>query len=99
MQVGYSMNLLSENSHICMARSNILRTSITSTVDSLILRNLYIRMFEGQLLKIGSVTSDVLFFIIIIFFSFATGWLCLPCFSSKNKIQNDPMKTEGRVVI
>ena len=60
-----------------MARSNILRTSITSTVDSLILRNLYIRMFEGQLLKIGSVTSDVFFFFFFFLALLQGGSVCL----------------------
>ena len=35
---------------ICMARSNIIKTSIDTTVDSLILASLYARKFEGHLL-------------------------------------------------
>ena len=27
------------------------------------------------------------------FFCFATGWLCVPCFSAKNKLQNGSRKS------
>ena len=100
MQVGYSMHLLSENSHICMARSNILRTSITSTVDSLILRNLYFQILEGQLQEVSHLVFCCCFCFVLFLFvcllllvCFATGWLCVPRFSAKNKIRNDPRKS------
>ena len=34
-----------------------------------------------------------LFVVFFVFFCFATGWLCVPCFSVKNKLQNGPRKS------